>query len=94
MQQRIADKAAGVNTTIMGDTWEVAAQLQALESTDTDPGYTTQNAAYKTDLNGAERLGRQHHQFIGTLEKFYCKAYKVDWAGRAVFCGRGHPCYY
>ncbi|CAK0830206.1 unnamed protein product, partial [Prorocentrum cordatum] len=80
MQQRIADKAAGVNTTIMDDTWEVAAQLQALESTDTAPEYIKQSAAYKTDLNGAERLGRQHHQSIGTLEKFYCMAYKVDWA--------------
>ncbi|CAK0829123.1 unnamed protein product [Prorocentrum cordatum] len=91
MQQRIADKAAGVNTTIMDVTWEVAAQLQALESTDTAPEYIKQSAAYKTDLNGAERLGRQHHQLIGTLEKFYCMAYKVDLAGRAVFCGRGHP---
>eukprot|EP00959_Pyramimonas_sp_CCMP1952_P122427 2559461-Pyramimonas_sp.AAC.1 len=60
----------------MDDTWEVAAQLQALESTDTAPEYIKQSAACKTDPNGAERLGRQYQQFIGTLEKFYCMAYK------------------
>eukprot|EP00959_Pyramimonas_sp_CCMP1952_P019683 415989-Pyramimonas_sp.AAC.1 len=83
-------KGGGRDTTIFGHVWEATSLIEDGNSHDTEtPDYISANAAYQVSEVDARALGKMFENAVGTVERFYCMAYRIDPGDRRRCMGRG-----